>query len=176
MWNWLKKKILGNDFEKLKQYVEEEKFKYATAFDISTSLNLVQAPIITMNIKGKDGIMRPYNFVFDTGAAYSVIDNSVLEELDYETIDKKSKYYGIDGQIKESYYVALEYDYKNSTFVDAVQPMDFSLAADRLSKETGVKICGLIGNKFMQIHKYAIDFDELIIYRKKNEQKNNNSK
>lgn len=125
-------------------------------------LLLTDLPIITF-YSGGDKV----NFLLDTGASESIIDSTVIKKLHYDSLDKKGTIFGMEGNVQETEYVKLSFDYKGHFYSDEFQVVDMSASFSKVKAETGVTLSGILGSKFFTKYKYVLDFDELIAYSKK---------
>lgn len=126
------------------------------------SMDLTDLPIVTFynnNIR--------INFLLDTGATESVIDSTIVKKLHYDSLDKKGTIFGMEGNVQETEYVKLSFDYKGHFYNDEFQVVDMAASFSRVKAETGVTLSGILGSKFFTKYKYVLDFDELIAYSKK---------
>ena len=125
-------------------------------------LLLTDLPIITF-YNGGDKV----NFLLDTGASESIIDSTVIKKLHYDSLDKKGTVFGMEGNVQETEYIKLSFDYKGHFYNDEFQVVDMTASFSRVKAETGVTLSGILGSKFFTKYKYVLDFDELIAYSKK---------
>lgn len=127
------------------------------------SLDLCDLPVITfINNDVK------LNFLLDTGANKSVINYDTLTlPIEYNKSDKAGTIFGMEGNAIEVSYINMDISYKNKVFNDTFQVLDMSAAFDRIKKNDGVTLHGVLSHNFFQKYKYILDFDELIAYSKK---------
>ena len=144
-------KLLKNLFKK----------KNKCVMSFKEGLDLTDLPVVTFYQDDKK-----LNFMLDTGANMSMIDYRILQSLIHRPTGEYAKVFGVDGVEHRVPYVALKFSYKDKVFTDITQAMDLSSAFDRIKKENGVTVHGLIGNAFMQKYKYVLDFKEMIAYSK----------
>ena len=123
------------------------------------SMDLVELPIVTFMNNG-----RKLNFLLDTGASYSSINEAALEGLSYEETGESGSYFGIEGTIQESKYVRMNVGYRSQSYEDDFQVADLSQAFGNIKQEYGINLHGIIGNTFFQKYRYVLDFDELVAY------------
>lgn len=123
----------------------------------------VTMPIIKLYINGV-----PLYFVVDSGAAYSTLNKSELEHLEYEDLkENDGGTYGIDGNVIPTSSVTLTLHYGKYCFKQSFQLVDLSNAFANMEMEYGVKIVGLIGDDFLLSYGTTIDFNKLILSMKK---------
>lgn len=125
------------------------------------SMDLVNLPIITFINNGKK-----LNFLLDTGASYSVINEAALEGMKYEETGEGGTYTGIEGITKEGVYVKINVGYKTQVYQDDFQVADMNEVFGQVKQESGINLHGLIGSSFFQKYKYILDFKELVAYSK----------
>lgn len=124
------------------------------------SMDLVELPIVTFMNNGKK-----LNFLLDTGASYSSINEAALEGLSYEETGESGFGMGIEGNIKEDRgYVRMNVDYRSASYEDDFQVVDLSQAFGMIKQEYGINLHGILGSTFFQKYRYALNFDELVAY------------
>lgn len=123
------------------------------------SMDLVELPIVTFMNNG-----RKLNFLLDTGASYSSINEAALKGLSYEETGESGGYFGIEGTIQESKYVRMNVGYRSQSYEDDFQVADLSQAFGNIKQEFGINLHGIIGNTFFQKYRYVLNFDELVAY------------
>ena len=127
------------------------------------ALDLCDLPVITFINNG-----IKLNFLLDTGANKSVISCDALNlPIEYNKSDEAGIIFGIEGNTKDVFYVNMDISYKNKVFNDTFQVLDMSAAFDRIKKNDGVTLHGILSHNFFQKYKYILDFDELTAYSKK---------
>lgn len=123
------------------------------------TMDLTDLPIITFMNNGKK-----LNFLLDSGASYSSINEKALRGLKYEKTEEVGTHYGIEGELVESRYIQMNVEYANSNYLENFQVVDLSKAFNQMKAETGVNLHGILGNSFFTRYKYILDFDELTAY------------
>lgn len=127
------------------------------------ALDLCDLPVITFINNG-----IKLNFLLDTGANKSVISCDAFKlPIEYNKSDKSGTIFGMEGNAREVSYINMDISYKNKVFNDTFQVLDMSAAFDRIKKNDGVTLHGVLSHNFFQKYKYVLDFDELIAYSKK---------
>lgn len=123
----------------------------------------ITMPIIKLYINGV-----PLCFVVDSGAAYSTLNKSELEHLEYEDLkENDGGTYGIDGNIIPASSATLNLYYGKHHFKQSFQLVDLSGAFTNMEMEYGIKIVGLLGDDFFFKYRANIDFNKLIISMRK---------
>ena len=125
------------------------------------AMDLTNLPIVTFYQGDKK-----FNFLLDTGATLSVINQAALESITHTTINKTGELYGVDGVKREVSYASINLAYKNKDYTEEFQVLDMQEAIDQVKAESGVNMVGIIGSEFFRKYKYVLDFDELVAYSK----------
>lgn len=129
-------------------------------FDMSYDVSGL--PVVTLTNGEKE-----FNFLVDTGANLCVINNSILDQLECESLEGEGAMYGMEGNLqKVSYVRALLYHGKNEFTVE-FQVVNLDAAFGRIEKEHKVTICGVLGTQFLEANRGKVDFIEhKLIYGK----------
>lgn len=126
-------------------------------------LDLTGFPIVTMMNNG-----MKLNFVLDTGSVHSLINQSVISDLDYKNTSYVVTISGIDNASREDEKtVRMKLLYKDKVTEGMFVVTDLSGVFDTVKKETGVQLHGLLGSEFFKENKYIIDYKEMVAYSKK---------
>ena len=128
---------------------------------IKESLDLVGLPIVTF-YQGHN----KFNFLLDTGANNSVINESALEYMEHNILDTVGTLSGLDGKPIEVQYANIHLNYNDTTYDTEFQITNMNDAFENIKAESGIKLVGIIGNTFFQKYKYILDFDKLAVYTK----------
>ena len=131
------------------------------AMSFREAMDLTNLPIVTFYQGDKK-----FNFLLDTGATLSVINQAALESIIHTTTNKTGELYGVDGVKREVSYASINLAYKNKDYTEEFQVLDMQEAIDQVKAESGVNMVGIIGSEFFRKYKYVLDFDELIAYSK----------
>lgn len=127
------------------------------------SIALADLPVVTFY----QGDKR-LNFLLDTGATLSVIDEKLVNSIESKFNDTISRTIGVDGKVMDNLInVDISFKYKDKDFSDTFQVVDMTQTFNSIKTSTGVTIHGIIGSCFMQKYKYVLDFKEMIAYSKK---------
>lgn len=132
------------------------------AMSFREAMDLTSLPIVTFYQGDKK-----FNFLLDTGATLSVINQAVLESITHTTTDRAGELFGVDGVKREVSYTSINLTYKNKEYIEEFQVLDMQEAIDQVKAESGVNMVGIIGSEFFRKYKYVLDFDELVAYSKK---------
>ena len=124
------------------------------------SMDLVELPIVTFMNNG-----RKLNFLLDTGASYSSINEAALEGLSYVDTGETGFGIGIEGTVKEDKgYIRMDVGYRSQSYEDDFQVVDLSQAFGMIKQECGINLHGILGSTFFQKYRYVLNFDELVAY------------
>lgn len=135
--------------------------RYKSAISFRESLDLTGLPVITFN-QGKN----KFNFLLDTGATNSVINESQLPNIKHSVIEgAQCEVYGIEGNTQTVPFVEIKFK-RDIDYIGNFQVVDLSTAFDAVKSETGVTIIGILGNDFFQNYKYVLDYNTMIAYSK----------
>lgn len=135
--------------------------KYNSAISFREALDLTGLPVITFH-QGKER----FNFLLDTGATNSVINEQFLPNIKHDIIDGVTcEVYGIEGNVQVAKFASIEFT-RDNLYVGNFQIVDMSAAFDAVKAETGVSIVGILGNDFFQKYKYVLDYNTMIAYPK----------
>lgn len=134
--------------------------KEKNSISFKEALNLTNLPIITF-YQNEEKI----NFILDTGATLSTIDERKFKHLKSKQTDRMTRMHGLTGGADCNNVVEMTFKYKNDEFVDNFQVFDLSDVLDSIKKVTGVTVHGILGTSFMTKYKYVLNFDEMIAYK-----------
>lgn len=135
--------------------------RYKSAISFRESLDLTGLPVITFN-QGKN----KFNFLLDTGATNSVINEAQLSNIKHDVIEgAQCEVYGIEGNTQTVPFVEIKFK-RDIDYIGNFQVVDLSTAFDAVKSETGVTIVGILGNDFFQNYKYVLDYNTMIAYSK----------
>jgi hypothetical protein len=133
--------------------------RYKSAISFRESLDLTGLPVITFS-QGKN----KFNFLLDTGATNSVINEAQLSNIKHAVIEgAQCEVYGIEGNTQTVPFVEIKFK-RDIDYIGNFQVVDLSTAFDAVKAETGVTIIGILGNDFFQNYKYVLDYNTMIAY------------
>lgn len=121
-------------------------------------------PIISIKINNKD-----YNFIVDSGANVNVIDALLIKEIQRDLDIKLMESDSVTGLSKEemqSHECKLSFIIDEEEFTDKFKVVDFSVSAAAIKENSDVIVSGLIGSNFLKTHKWQIDFNKSILWKK----------
>lgn len=126
------------------------------------AMDLTELPVVTFRIGD-----RKVNFLLDTGANASVIDERAVEFLSHKELEGTTIVMGIEGNATKAKNISMELYHKDRKYVEDFQVIDMSGTFEAIRKESGVIVNGILGNAFFVKYKYVLDFNDLIAYSKK---------
>lgn len=117
-------------------------------------------PAIPIWINGKE-----YVVLIDTGSDASYLDAGVLNEVPKILLGYQEEVIGGTG-IKEkgSAVYRVEFACGDREFQEEFTENDFSHIFEFIENSHGIKLCGILGTKFLLKHKCILDFDKLVFY------------
>lgn len=122
-------------------------------FSFKESLDLTELPIITLYSEG-----RKFNFILDTGSNNSFINKTALKHIKHQRQPYAISVIGMEGNPVQSDEYELSLAYKDFHFESRFYCLDLTGSFDRIKKESGVTIHGILGNDFFIKYKYVLDF------------------
>lgn len=141
-------------------HIYRNKRKEQTKISFKEGLDLTELPIVTF----KQGDKK-LHFLLDTGSNISYINNEVINDIEVEDLNASSNTVGVGGNDMETKHYNIKIGYKDQEFVEEFGALDLSGAFASIEAESGIKLHGIIGNRFFEKYKYILDFRELIAYR-----------
>ena len=126
------------------------------------SVDLTGNPIIVFYNNG-----RKLNFLLDTGANTSYINESELETCTYTKKEGLTNNIGIEGNNRVLKSVQMPLYYKNQNYEELFLVSDMSKAFNEVKAHSGVTLHGILGVTFFTNYEYVLDFQELVAYSKK---------
>lgn len=142
------------------RHLYRNKRKEKTKISFKEGLDLTELPIVTFY----QGDVK-LHFLLDTGSNISYINISVLETIKAIDLNSSSSTFGVEGSGIETHHYKIKIGYKDQEFEEEFGAVDLSSAFGAIEKESGIKLHGIIGNRFFEKYKYILDFKELIAYR-----------
>lgn len=140
-------------------YWRESKYE---KISFKETLDLTSLPIITFRNNG-----QKLNFVVDTGANRSVINDTVVSRCEYTRLNTCNSLQGLDGIERQVENVSMELIYHDKRFQEVLQVSNMDPIFDEFRTEKGVQIHGILGNSFFEKYNYVIDFKDYVVYSKK---------
>lgn len=137
------------------------KRKHFSKMSIKESMDLTSLPVVTFMNDGKK-----INFLLDTGSDASLIDESVISIFTHIKSDNISSTFGMDGNIIDGGHCNMVINYKDYEFLVDFNIVNLEEPLKLIKESSGVTIHGILGSEFLKLHKYILDFDNLIVYKK----------
>lgn len=141
-------------------HLYRNKQKEKTKISFKEGLDLTELPIVTFYQGDKK-----LHFLLDTGSNISYINEDVINTIEAEDLNSSSNTFGVEGSGIETHHYMIEIGYKDQKFKEEFGAVDLSSAFGAIEKESGIRLHGIIGNRFFEKYKYILDFKELIAYR-----------
>ena len=121
-------------------------------------------PIITFKQHNLD-----LNFIIDTGATTSLINDSCLNFIkDKELfVNRNDIVSGLDPTVEYStkrYLIPIELN--GELLQTEFNSMDLNATFDSLKEESGIEVHGLLGSDFLEQNKYVLDYNRKTIYHR----------
>ena len=132
---------------------------YINGMSFKESLDLINLPIVTFEYEDKK-----LNLILDTGSDDSFIDPECIKDFNLPLKEVTTSIGTGNGTITSSGIVELNIKYKNTTYNNLFILSDLSGAFDRLKKERGIEVHGILGSIFFTRYKYKLDFKNKLAY------------
>lgn len=120
-------------------------------------------PIVTLKHHDKR-----LNFIIDTGATTSLINSSMLNNINDKTkIDGNDVVSGLDPNIEykaQKYIIPISLNKIN--FNVTFCSLDLDGTFGQLADECGIVVHGLLGSDFLECNKCILDYEKMILYHK----------
>lgn len=142
------------------QHLHKNKEKEKTKISFKEGLDLTELPIVTFYQGNKK-----LHFLLDTGSNISYINKDVLKEIKATDLKSASNTFGVEGSGIETRHYNIEIGYKDNKFVEEFGAVNLNAAFSTIEADSGIKLHGIIGNRFFEKYKYILDFKELTAYR-----------
>lgn len=144
-------------------FFEDIKRSNRKKISFKESLDLTELPVVTFIGKGKK-----LNFLIDTGANNSILNESVSNKLklEYEEIEGvETNTAGGNINLNKIVNLVITFDDKRE-YNECFLISDMDEVFSNIKAETGVLIHGILGSNFFAKYKYIIDYDSLALYVK----------
>lgn len=161
--------IIGITLRKKHTLTDEERAEIS----IRESIYYTKMPLLPIELENNQRV----NFILDSASNVSHINESDLALFDYEHTQATQSIMGIEGNLQDVDKVILRFSYKNNHFEAEACKSDLSKTFNNFSAEikrlygTDIKVVGLLGNDFLTKYGYVLDFNDLIVYKKKKTKK-----
>lgn len=134
-----------------------------TKISFKEALDLTELPVVTFIGKG-----RKLNFLLDTGANNSILNESVVKDMKLEILEitgLETNTAGGNINLNKIVNLNIKYDDKKC-YNECFLICDMDEAFNDIKQETGVLIHGILGSNFFAKNKYILDYDSLSLYIK----------
>lgn len=133
--------------------------KSSNSISFYESLHLAGLPIITFT-QGNN----KFNFVLDSGAYTSVINEDALSFLEHITLQETASCYGVEGKKMKVSTVQADFRYKNCVFTEKFRVMNMTSSFSILKRDSGLTVHGLLSSAFFKKYKYILDYNDFVAY------------
>ena len=129
-------------------------------FNLKEFLERANVPAVPIWINGNE-----YVVLIDTGSDVSYLDSSVLNEVPKILLGHQEEIIGGTSiKDKGSAVYQVEFACGDREFKEEFTENDFGHIFGFIEKSHGIKLCGILGTKFLIEHKCILDFDKLVFY------------
>lgn len=144
-------------------FFEDLKRSNRKKISFKEAIDLTELPVVTFI--GKD---RKLNFLIDTGANNSILNESVADKMkleceEFEGVETNTA--GGNINLNKIVNLVIKFDDKRE-YDECFLVSNMDEAFNSVKEETGVMIHGILGSNFFTRNKYIIDFDSLALYVK----------
>ena len=129
--------------------------EYNKGIPFDKSYKEVGIPVITLTNNGKQ-----FNFLVDTGANYCIINEPHLTEFEHKELKGEGTIFGMEGNVQKTNFVQASLYYEKDEFIANFQVLDISGALDRINKQYGITVHGVLGSEFLEENRSKINFIE----------------
>lgn len=161
--------LIGGALRKEHTLTDEERAEIS----IRESIYYTKMPLLPIELENNQRV----NFILDSASNVSHINEEDLKFFKYESTAQTQSIMGIEGNLQDVDKVILKFSYKNNNFEAEACKSDLSKTFNNFSAEikrlygTDIKVVGLLGNDFLTKYGYVLDFNDLIVYKKKKTKK-----
>jgi hypothetical protein len=144
-------------------FFEDLKKSNRKKISFKEALDLTELPVVTFIGKG-----RKLNFLIDTGANNSILNESVVNKMklkceEFDGVETNTA--GGNINLNRITNLVIKFDDKRE-YDECFLISNMDDAFNSIKTETGVMIHGILGSNFFAKHKYIIDYDSLALYVK----------
>ena len=144
-------------------FFEDLKRSNRKKISFKEALDLTELPVVTFIGKG-----RKLNFLIDTGANNSILNESVANKMklqceEFDGVETNTA--GGNINLNRITNLVIKFDDKRE-YDECFLLSNMDDAFNSIKIETGVTIHGILGSNFFAKHKYIIDYDSLALYVK----------
>ena len=141
---------------------------------IRESIYYTKMPLFPIELENGERV----NFILDSASNVSHINEDDLDLFVHNETENSQSVMGIEGNCQDVDKAKIVFSYKNNVFDIEACKSNLSKTFKHFSQEikkmydTDVKVVGLLGNDFLTKYGYVLDFNDLIVYKKKKTKKN----
>ena len=144
-------------------FFEDLKRSNRKKISFKEAIDLTELPVVTFVGKG-----RKLNFLIDTGANNSILNESVANKMkleceEFEGVETNTA--GGNINLNKVTNLIIKFDDERE-YDECFLVSNMDEAFNSVKAETGVMIHGILGSNFFAKHKYIIDYDSLALYVK----------
>ena len=144
-------------------FFEDLKKSNRKKISFKEALDLTELPVVTFIGKG-----RKLNFLIDTGANNSILNESVANKMklkceEFDGVETNTA--GGNINLNRVTNLVIKFDDKRE-YDECFLISNMDDAFNNIKAETGVMIHGILGSNFFAKYKYIIDYDSLVLYVK----------
>lgn len=143
---------------------------------IRESIYYTGMPLLPIELESGDRV----NFILDSASNVSHINEDDLNLFVHNNTENSQNIMGIEGNSQSVDKATIVFSYKNNVFDIEACKSNLSKTFKHFSQEikkmydTDVRVVGLLGNDFLTKYGYVLDFNDLIVYKRKKTKKSNN--
>lgn len=129
-------------------------------FNLKEFLEKAELPAVPIWIEGKE-----YIVLIDTGSDASYLDSTVLSEVPKILLGYQEEIVGGTAvKDKGSAVYQVEFACGDKEFKEEFTENDFAHLFKFIEDAHGVKLCGILGTRFLMKYRCILDFDKLVFY------------
>ena len=128
--------------------------KYRYAFSFKETIDKTNLPIVSLSQGDKT-----FNFLIDSGATTSVLNEDTIKDLQHTPLQGKSEICGVGDNNCETYYVGVQLSAKKCNFIEIFEVCNIATFT-YIEQCTNVKIHGLLGSPFLKRYNFLIDYNK----------------
>lgn len=136
-------------------YIRSRERNNQLNLSFENSLSKIGLPIVTFCNNGNE-----LHFLVDSGATNSMIDERILNYINFNKTEECGTIYGIDNKVIPVNYADIKLYIYNVEFEDTFRIMKLE-SMDSLSREYGFRIVGILGNSFLYKYGMHIKFKNM---------------
>lgn len=147
----------------LLKYLNYDRKKDSISF--KNTFSLAKLPVATFFIEDKNTHQQvPINFLLDSGSTDNIINEKILEKIDFSDLNSSINTYGVDGIRSTNNRVSFKFYHKNKEYFEEFTAKNTSNIFNYIEDITTVKIDGILGSCFFKKYKYILDYHLFSMY------------